>query len=645
MEGFGQSLKRLRDAVDGELPEFAKLLQGLLVTNFEVCFCHVKTQKLLHKRRSSKWISGLESIMRNWTAAAPLKGKQKAQVSRHTAVCAAIQELFETVDKEASSLRIWQASTKDLLRALFASIEELSSKQLARQPREETWATDGLAAPKYGQLSHMELRTRCDYLTRIVNQISRIGIKEHSEIQLSPRDVEDALRVADLEESVLHILDCYTYKNFRISVEPKRLQMYGLKSQIEQSLTWSNLRVRSREMLDGQGLAHAIAEAEEIASLLIRRSESFSDFLESDDGVQTLDVFQPARKELSRILRRDTTDLIDLDLVLRTRSGTFRAGELLECWSVLFQIALCAQTWCRVSKKDSVAVLPITQVSCLVVRLLGCTPEQGECLVSQFSLDPSERNQDPFFRPLIRLDERETLIASAFIETGRFSRNLFTIAIRESRVDFSPKGLKPLKSIYKEFLDAGFRALLNFPIRAPQGTVTDVDIAAAKGGFLFIGQTKVLIETDTHYDDWKAHDSLRKAGDQLKRSLPYISLVRDRLGLADGEFLTVPFILTNVWGFTGAVVEGFKVIDFSYLSMLLRGAEIWDVRVGPAPTRELRKLIKGRYPTGEELSRLLLKPWHETMFRKPRLATDSFKIGDWTVTVPIDLEKLPTKDH
>ncbi len=641
MQGFGQALKRLSDAARGEPPEFAQSLQGLLVTNFEESFYYLKTQKLLLRRRSSDWISRLEAAMRNWVASAPLKGKQKAQVARHIAVCAAIQELFEIIDKEASSLRIWQAPTKDLLRALFASIEELSSKQRARQPKQETWTIDGLAGPKYSELSHAELRTRCDYVTRIVNQISLIGVKELSEVQLSPKDIEDAMRIADLEESVLHILDCYTYKNFRVFVQPKHLQMYGLKSQLEQSLTWSHLRLRSREMLDGQGLAHAILETEELARSLRCGPESFSGFLESDDGVRTLRASQPVRKELSRKLRRDMTDLIDLDLVLRTRSGAFRAAELIECWSVLFQIAMCAQTWCRVLKKDSVAVLPITQISSLIARLLGCDTELGERLVSQFSLDPSERNQDPFFRPLIKLDARECLIASAFIETGRFSRNLFTIAVREGRVDFSPKGLKPLKGVYKEFLDAGFRALLNFPILAPEGTVTDVDIAAAKNGFLFIGQTKVLIDPDTHYDDWKALDNLRKAAGQLRRSLPYISLVRDRLELVEGEFLTVPFILTNVWGFTGAVVEGFKVIDFSYLSMLLTGGEIWNVQFGPVPSREVRKLIKGKYPTGEELSRLLLKPWHETMFRKPKLETDSFTIGDWTVTVPIDLDKLP----
>ncbi len=282
--------------------------------------------------------------------------------------------------------------------------------------------------------------------------------------------------------------------------------------------------------------------------------------------MKILQALQPARKEYTRRLKRDVIDLIDLDLSLRTRSGTFRADELLECWSLLFQVATCARIWCRTLKMDSIALVPFTQLLSLIVSSIGCTSEQGERLVSQFSLDPSERNQDPFFRPLIKLNGAKCLIAGTFIETSRFSRNLFTIAIREGKVDFSPKGLKPLRNLYQEFADAGFRAVLNFPIRTPEGTVTDVDVAAAKDGFLFVGQTKVLIHPDSVYDDWKVLDNLRKAAGQLKRSLPHISLLEDRLGLSEAEFLIVPFLLTNVWGFTGAVVEGFKVIDFSYLS-------------------------------------------------------------------------------
>jgi hypothetical protein len=186
---------------------------------------------------------------------------------------------------------------------------------------------------------------------------------------------------------------------------------------------------------------------------------------------------------------------------------------------------------------------------------------------------------------------------------------------------------------------------LNFPLRSGGQVITDVDIAAAKDGFLFVGQTKVLIRPDTLYDDWKVLENLGKAASQLRTALQHLSTIREELGLAEGKFLTVPFLLTNIWDFTGATVDGFKIIDFSYLSMLLTGGEIWKVRLGSVPRREVRKVIAGKYPTGEELSKLLQRPIHEAMFEKPRLEMRSFEVGHWTVTVPIDTGKIPAKNR
>ena len=39
----------------------------------------------------------------------------------------------------------------------------------------------------------------------------------------------------------------------------------------------------------------------------------------------------------------------------------------------------------------------------------------------------------------------------------------------------------------------------------------------------------------------------------------------EHFGLAAGKFSVVPFLLTNIWDFTGSEIMGFKVVDFSYL--------------------------------------------------------------------------------
>ena len=643
MKDYKHTLERLADEAYGESLDFAILLQSLLATDFDSTLSYVKAHKLVLKQRSVTWISQLELNMLPWLEHASLKGKQKAQFTRHLAVSKALQELLDIIDKQSSSLRIWQASTRDLLCSLFGAVENFRFAQENAEPGSKSQGEDALDGLKAAELDRMGLRTYCDYVARIVSQISAVGARETGAISLSSSDIKDALEVASLADMVLHVLNCYSYKNFRISAKDKHLTVHGHHSRFEEAKEWSSLRSVSSEMLDSNRLRQIIKKLENFAGSLKFESETFGEFLGTEAGKQLLEKSREARECYCGILKRDVVDEIDLDLSLETRAGTFCVDDLLECWSLLVQLAICARVWLRKFQKETVAVVKLSKLVSLFVESLGCASEQAERLVSQFSLDSSEVNQDPFFRPLIRLDAQDLLLAATFVETSRFSRNLFTIAIREGKVNFSAKGLKPLKNLHQKFVDAGFDALLNFPVKTGGQLVTDVDIAAAKDGFLFVGQTKVLIRPDTMYDDWKVLDNLRKAADQLEKSLEHLPTLRDQLGLAEGEFFVVPFLLTNVWDFTGTTVDGFKVIDFSYLSMLLTGGEIWKVQFNPVQRREIRKLIAGKYPTGVELSKLLQKPIHEAMFERPVLEMRSLAVGEWTLTVPLDTGRVPTK--
>src|SRR5260370_40723809 len=279
---------------------------------------------------------------------------------------------------------------------------------------------------------------------------------------------------------------------------------------------------------------------------------------------------------MRRILRREVEELINLNFLLHPSSGIFRADELLEFWAFLFQVATCASLWRSACRKGSAPVLSRAKLCSLAVASLACTPNRADSLLSQFLLEPAARNQDPFFRPLVMLNDSSCLVASTFIETGRFARNIFTIASREGRVNFSPKGLKPLQELRGLFADAGYRVVINFPVGDSRGVATDVDIAAANDGYLFVGQTKVLIHPDSAYDEWKVLENLKRAAQQLSRSINHIQSLRHRLGAAEGDLQLVPFLLTNVWHYTGSTVSGFKVVDFSYLENILTGGEIWD---------------------------------------------------------------------
>lgn len=242
-----RAIEQLRDSALGGPSNFSTQLQKLLVEDFDATFSYVKTQKLVFRQRSSAWISGLELEMRDWLKQAPLKGKQKARFARYVMVCNAIQQLLETIDEVSSNLGIWQASTRDLLRSLFESVEDLRLEQESREVGHKFEPEDTLGPLKGIEFVRMELRSYCDYVTRIVNQVPHAGIRQTGLIKPSSSDIREALTVAALDDLVLHILDCYTYKNFRVSVEGKQLKMHALKSRFEEAFTWSSLRARSRD--------------------------------------------------------------------------------------------------------------------------------------------------------------------------------------------------------------------------------------------------------------------------------------------------------------------------------------------------------------------------------------------------------------
>src|SRR4051794_32091110 len=199
MKGFKRSIEHLRNLALGEPSAFARCLEKLLAADFDATFYCLKTQKLLFKRRSSTWISNLERELHSWLERAPLKGKQRAHIKRHLIVCKSLQQLFEIVDEQSSTLRIWQASTEDLLRSLFASAEKLRFAQKDDSKNHKSEFSDQLNTMKHLELVRMKHRTHCDYVTRIVGEIAHLGINLGGEIKPTPSDIQDALALAALD--------------------------------------------------------------------------------------------------------------------------------------------------------------------------------------------------------------------------------------------------------------------------------------------------------------------------------------------------------------------------------------------------------------------------------------------------------------
>src|SRR5260221_11749146 len=151
----------------------------------------------------------------------------------------------------------------------------------------------------------MENRTRFGDITRIVAQIAHLAINSVGAVELTPSDIQDALALAALDDLLLHILDCYTYRNFRVSVEGKHLTMHGTKSLTEASYTWSSLRARSRELVDNHRLVEEIKKIESLAESLSCEFDCFSSFLETIPVVGLLQQCATSRTAYAGTLTPD----------------------------------------------------------------------------------------------------------------------------------------------------------------------------------------------------------------------------------------------------------------------------------------------------------------------------------------------------
>src|SRR5207249_3431948 len=163
MRATKQQFDQLRNAGAGEPEEFARVFQAALLSDFEWTLDYARTQKLVLKRKSSKWIVEVQRYMTAWLAKAPLKGKRISQIRHHLNVCYAIQQLLEVIDRESSQLCIWTGNTADLMRALFSSIERRRYKE--EEAMIERLANGGSGKGiKDAEFDRRELRRQCDYV-------------------------------------------------------------------------------------------------------------------------------------------------------------------------------------------------------------------------------------------------------------------------------------------------------------------------------------------------------------------------------------------------------------------------------------------------------------------------------------------------
>jgi hypothetical protein len=648
-----RDLKELRRLASsrGEELNFCRLVEKVLLTSFDEAFVFLKTQKLMVKSRDCAVIRRMCDELTLWLRSAPLSGKRRATLKRHLEVCYRIQQLYSSIDEEALGLSIWGCSQTQLAIVLLESVEqcyELCTDEAAKRKWEGLNVWEALDSSRSLTAT---LRNYCDVTLTIIARVALQCPKDGKDFD-DGADLRRAVALGSTYDDLSTMVDHYTYNRWRASITGSDIQFHPTFDDFDRARQWcaqrteaANHRLRdavTAEYLRIRGLAKQKVSA---ASIPAR----FDDFLQSEIGQTVRLHANELRKLMARFLAGKVSEVFELEAHMRTKAGVFQISDMVSGWSAIWVLAIYARIWNSVRVVDGefrggfcgrVPVMRFGTLDEFLRNEVSFTQAVAESFRMQFTADldvPS--SLDLFYRPLLRVSDDECALAISFAETSRFDRNLFRIALRDSDMDISKRGFKPLAKIEATFHKMGFQARSNVPLLSGGKVLTDADMLAYKDGLIFVGQVKIVIDADSVYETWQVEQKLRAAAEQLRRTIAIVENLGENLltevGLPSLNALPlrgiVPFLLTNDWHFTGSRIDGYSIIDISYLMLILEQAA---VRFGTRDRPVELRFVKGDVPTADELKELIEHPIHRGMFRRPEVHFVTRSAGTLSFSVP-----------
>jgi|HubBroStandDraft_6_1064221.scaffolds.fasta_scaffold13175_6 hypothetical protein len=639
--------------------QFCVLAKMLLLKDFDYVFEFLKVQKLITKNRDLSAVRSVKKRLQEWLESAPISGKRKARLRRHLEVSARMQELFCEIDLGAKELGIWQCGRRELALTVLDAVEQCYDLCVT-EGRERKWeGLDLLETLDSSRSLTSTLRNFCDVSLTILAQVAlrcpEKGIPfDHTE------DLKRAIELAMRYDELSVVFDHYTYTRWRALVSESDIRFHPAFDDYDRARQWCAQRTEASDSQFRNAVTLEYARIEEQAkkrATAERPHNQFDEFLQSELGLTIRAETRPLRDLVLRFMSERVSGVFDPESDMQTSFGTFRIKELLSGWSAIWLLSICARIWnsARIvngtfqgGDSGRVPILNLGFLEKFLRQELDFNEQTATNFRRQFTAELDDRSSlDLFYRPLLRLSDKECALAISYAETSRFDRNLFRIALRDSDLDVSKRGFKPLSELVSKLRTKKFKALTNVPLYSQGSVQTDADLLFYSDGSVFVAQVKIVIEADSIYETWQVEQKLRTAAGQLSRTL---SLLRDTenlhpiacdLGVSLPSAIkeVVPFILTNDWHFTGTRIERFSVIDLSYLDLITtRGA----ITVGTRERPVTLKLIRGDMPTSEELKMLILEPFHRGMFTRPDVHYLTQKVGKLSFSIPVtDVANAP----
>jgi hypothetical protein len=645
-----------------DAPQLVDELKKLLVQDFDEVFSVLRTHKLVNQGRSLKTIQFVSREVTGWLPSAPFSGKKKGQLRKHLTVCEFVQTAFDEIDASTQELGIWSASSDLFFRTILGFVEYQSATS-GEKVRDLVKKIPDLAAnPDKNLLQqrmlHDRLRDVSDGACLILRQFS-LRHTEPSQPCLDASQINRAFQLANRTDFVQRFFDNYSYLNWQAKISGNTISFRAPHPD------WILLDYYCQQLI------HAGDQFDSLTEIALRQSirppddrnepgadygsKPFAEFFLSADGQKALEKGSRVAVELMKKIRKRILEVFDESEELHTPDGRFTIRELVQTWGFLNSVAHCVASWTalkiRTNRGEALSnFAPVIAKSELKARLsdeLKISEDHADALLSQFTIHKRRDNDwDLFFRPLIEVAENNLGLGSTFIESSRFYRNVFSIAIRDSSLDLSPRGFKPLVALREKFVKADVKVGVNRSVRKEGRDLTDVDLFFFKDQILFVAQVKVLLDPDSPYETWKVMTKLNRAADQLQSTMDALPSIKadlfNELGLLEKErnqeAQNFPFILCNIEHATGLRIKGFPVVHFGLLEMLLRGGRIGLLAVESGSINPIgfRQLIRGERPTGVEFKSLINdpRPYFNTMFKRPHIRQFNFCSGSFVVQVP-----------
>jgi hypothetical protein len=635
-------------AKSADVQTFSETLLRVLILDADAWLRTVRVQRLVERFRSVDAIRKLRSVLSTKLVAVQIGSSTHEKLLQHIDVCEFMQHVFADIDRQAELAQPSSASQEAVYWAVLRAVEvahwamqENAFRLASRSPN---------SPPDPLQLAAWDRRLRdlMDVSLTILN--SSPGRTGKAGGSVTDSELNRLFELAFLFEEMRLSIDLYTYQGAVARIKRKAIVFKHSDPEADAARAVGAERARDHDRTRQALLLNFEVELRKVLGLG-PKDETFVRFLNKNAALsRSATQFIRAR---SGDYSDEISEYFDIESVVCTRSGSFLIQEFIRAWAVFAFVSVAGQEWNRRKtetefRADPIVELPRGYMTLILSRQLKISHRQARAILRQFTTVLGLGRTDLFYKPLVQVDRRRLIIPTPFVLSSRFDRNIFAIIVTESELDQKKKGFLPIRSLAEEFKIAGFLSIIDYKVRSNGRVVTDIDIVAFKGGFLFLGQAKIVIEPDSSYDQWKAEEKMRDAATQLRCCVEHLDEVKSdlmkRLSTDECIAKVVPFIVTNTRQFTERRFDGYPVVDVPYLSFLLNGATgtVIQTESGRRPRlSSWKSFINGKYPTEIELDTLIHATIHHVRDRGMVYKHELRTIGDRKIHLPMVRLKSP----